>query len=95
MPAQRDGIAITSGSDYTFDADMENDDFKKLSYHSVSISGTGSATVEAVFPSGDKSAGSIASGGDDVFYYPGVNGIKVTAVSNDITVDFYSYEEIR
>ena len=94
MAATLDGRAITSGQSYTFNGGMAAGDFKKLAYHSVSISGSGSATVTVGFPTGSKAAGtgSIAVAGSQVYYYPGVENVIVTAVSDDIVVDFYSYE---
>ena len=93
MAATEDGNAIASAGTYTFNGGMNAGDFKKLSFHSVSITGSGSATIAAVFPAGNKALGSIAVGGDDVFYVPGSIGIHVTAVGDSIAVDFYSYAE--
>jgi len=94
MAATEDGKAIASSGTYTFNGGQSAGDFKKNSYHSVSITGSGSATIAAVYPAGNKAAGSLAVAGDDVFYYPGCTGIHVTAVGDSIVVDFYSYEGV-
>jgi len=92
MAATEDGVAITSGNDYTFNGGQMAADFKKNTHHSISISGSGSATIVVNFPSGGKSAGALSVAGSDVFYYPAIVSVEVTAVSDDIVVDFYSYE---
>ena len=94
MAATEDGVAIASAGTYTFNGNQDANDFKKNSYHSVSITGSGSATIAAVFPAGNKALGSIAVAGDEVFYVPGCIGIHVTGVDDSIVVDFYSFEGV-
>jgi len=95
MTVRVDNEAITNTETYVYNGNsMKSADFQKLAYHSMAVSGAGSAVITVDLGEGDESVATLATGTSDVFFYPAATSFDVTASGDDIVVTFFSFGDV-